>query len=348
MSHRNLAFLAVFVLACRSSPDQGGDSGTGPDGSTPGDSGSGTDGGTNPDGGNPGDSGTTSTGKVVFVIPMENQDQTKIIGNATDAPYINGTLLPAYASGANFQDELANGIPSEPHYVWMEAGTNKFSDVTFLTDADPSSTNSTKETNHLVTQLDTAKISWMSYQEGITSNTCPVSSTGYYAAKHDPFVFFQDVVGKPPSSKNAYCSAHHKAITDLSGDLKNSAVASYNFITPDLCNDMHGAGGCPQGTSNSANIQAGDTWLKNNLQPIIDYAFAHDGYVFITWDEGSSTQLMPFIAIGKHAKVKYAGPVQYTHSSLLKSEEEILGVPVLSTASSANDFADLFDQGSFP
>ena len=352
MISRNLIFLGVFVAACGSSPDQGGDAGTTPDGGTPqGDSGSQTDGGPNSDGGNPGgdagDSGTTQTGKVIFVIPMENQDQTKIIGNPTDAPYINKTLLMNYATASAYQDTLALNIPSEPHYVWMEAGTNKFSDpITFTTDADPSSSNSTKETNHLVTQLENAKVSWMSYQEGINANTgaCPIHSNGYYAAKHDPFVFFQDVSGSTPSATNPYCMAHHKDLSKLSGDLANSTVADYNFVTPDLCNDMHGAGGCPQGTTNAEDIQAGDTWLKNNLQPMIDYAIAHDGYVFIVWDEGDTSLTIPFIAIGKNVKVKYSGPTTYSHSSLLKSEEEILGVPVLSTVSSANDFADLFTQ----
>src|SRR5579885_1873897 len=85
-----LVFLTFCVFACGSSPDQG-------------------DGGTNPDGGAPpGDAGdgATSASKVIFVIPMENQDQTAIVGNTTDAPYINGTLLPAYASASNFGDEL--------------------------------------------------------------------------------------------------------------------------------------------------------------------------------------------------------------------------------------------------
>ncbi|HEY1957425.1 MAG TPA: alkaline phosphatase family protein [Polyangiaceae bacterium] len=352
MLHRNLIFLGVFVVACGSSTDQGDDSGTTTDSGSPqGDSGSQTDGATNPDGGNPGadaggDSGQTQTGKVIFVVAMENHDETEIIGDMTDAPYINKTLLPLYATTSNFQDPLTHSIPSEPHYVWMEAGTNKFSDTTFTTDSDPSSTNSTKETNHLVTQLQTAGISWMSYQEGITAGTCPVSSipAKYYAAKHDPFVFFQDVAGKPPASGNANCIAHHKPITSLSDDIKNSTVASYDFVTPSLCNDMHGAGGCPQGTTDAENILAGDTWLKNNLQPMIDYAVAHDGYVFVVWDEGDSTQTMPFIAIGKNVKVKYSGATMYTHSSLLKSEEEILGVTVLPAVSGANDFADLFTQ----
>lgn len=346
-----LVFLAAFACACGSSPDQG-DAGSDPDGGTSGDGASqndgspATDGGGTSDGAGGGDSGQSGT-KVIFVIPMENKAQAQIYGNTTDAPYINGTLVKSYAYTSAFTDELP-ALNSEPHYIWMEAGTNAFSDHTFTTDNDSSSSNSTSSTAHLSAQLDAAKISWTSYQEDMKPGTCPISSTGMYATKHNPFVFFQDVSGKPPSASNANCIAHHKPLTALVGDLNGSAVSTYNFVTPNLCHDMHGDASCPQGTATAGNIKAGDDWLKANLQPIIDYAFAHDGYVFITWDEGDSTNLIPFIAISKHAIPNHGSTVAYTHSSLLKSEEEILGVPVLSSVTSANDFADLFDQGTFP
>ncbi|HEV7508571.1 MAG TPA: hypothetical protein VGS07_27060 [Thermoanaerobaculia bacterium] len=62
----------------------------------------------------------------VFVIAMENHDSTQIYGNTTDAPYINNTLIPAYAHSTNFNDTLALSIPSEPHYVWMERAPTPF------------------------------------------------------------------------------------------------------------------------------------------------------------------------------------------------------------------------------
>lgn len=335
MTRLNAVILATCALACGgSSPDQG-------------------DGGTTPDGGQPNDSsnndGSPNGPKIIFVIAMENQSLTAIDGNTTDAPYINGTLLTAYAHTTSFTDELPL-VNSEPHYVWMESGTNKFSDTTFTTDNDPSMSNSTSSTAHLATQLNTAGISWTSYQEGMTPGTCPVSSISstFYAAKHDPFVFFQDIAGNPPATGTAGCIAHHKPLSALGGDL-GAAVSRYNFITPDLCHDMHGDSACSQGTDVSGNIHAGDNWLMTNLQPIIDYAMANNGYVFITWDEGDKQTLQtPFIAIGKHVKAGYTGTVAYNHSSMLKSEEEILGVPILPTVMSASDLADLFESGTFP
>ena len=345
----------MFAVACGSSGSTsnsgataGGDGGTGEPSADGGlsDANAGSDGSSVAKDGSIAPSGP----KPVFVIPMENKDDSEIYGDTTDAPYINGTLMKTYAYATSFTDELAHTIPSEPHYVWMESGTNSFSDKTFSTDSDPSSTNSTSNTDHLATQLNAAGISWTSYQEGITAGTCPINSIAaqFYAAKHDPFVFFQDITGKPPSASAAACASHHKALSSLASDLSSGSVATYNFITPNLCNDMHGDTNCPQGTATAGNITAGDNWLKNNLPAIVTYALAHDGYVFIVWDEGDALGLMPFIAIGNHVIAAKDGTVVYNHSSLLKSEEEILGVPVSSRAMGANDFADLFASGTFP
>lgn len=281
--------------------------------------------------------------RTVFVIPLENKPDTAIYGNTTDAPYINGLFAIANRA-TNFKDELPS-LDSEPHYVWMEAGTNAFSDHTFTTDNDASATNSTSHTEHLVTQLSAAGVPWMSYQEGIAAGKCPISSTGNYAAKHDPFVFFQDVSGTPPSATNAGCIAHHAPYSQLAADLAGGQLTGFVFITPDLCHDMHGALNCPSGTGSSSNIRAGDTWLAAELPRIIEYANAHDGVIFLTWDEGNSTNIIPFLALGSHV-IAGTSATMYTHSSLLKTIEEIFGVPVLASVTSANDFADMFEPGT--
>ena len=88
---------------------------------------------------------------------------------------------------------------------------------TFSNDNAPSDSHSTASTAHLVTQLDAAGVAWMSYQEDINADTCPISSVRFYAPKHDPFVFFKDVAGDPPSSSNAHCIAHHKPYSAFAG-----------------------------------------------------------------------------------------------------------------------------------
>src|SRR5262245_24393505 len=79
---------------------------------------------------------------TIFVIPMENKSSPGIYGNMNDAPYIQGLIgttgMAAYAT--KFTDELP-ALDSEPHYIWMEAGTNVFTDHTFSNDNDASASN---------------------------------------------------------------------------------------------------------------------------------------------------------------------------------------------------------------
>jgi hypothetical protein len=250
----------------------------------------------------------------VFVIAMENTDRDKIYKDRSSSTAYLQTLLRDYAHADNFIDELP-GFYSEPHYLWMEAGTNVFSDHTFTRkdDADASRSNSTGSGDHLVAQIKgDAKLSWMTYQEGVAAGSCPIRSGGdHYAAKHNPFVFFQDVSGDPPSPTNAYCAAHVKPYKALAQDLHANDVADYVFITPNLCNDMHGAFLC-----NSDHVGAGDSWLKSQLPPLVSWAKDHSGVIFVTWDQGSVTNQMPFIAIGPGVKPGYAGAVRYGLLSL--------------------------------
>jgi phospholipase C len=285
--------------------------------------------------------------KHVIVIAMENHDADEIYGQPANAPYINTALLPKFARAMNFDDELARQVPSEPHYVWMEAGTNAFTDHIFTNDDDPSSMNSTASAAHLVTQIKHSRsLTWMTYQEGQsgTTGSCPIVSSGFYAAKHNPFVFFKDVSGAPPSQANAYCAAHSKPYSSFAADLAANQIANYVFITPNLCHDMHGALTCGFGNL----IKSGDDWLKAELPAMIQWASRNSGVIFITWDEGDATGRMPFLAIGPGVKAHYAGKVSYDHGSITKSVEKIFNLPVLPTLVGKNDLSDLFRPGQFP
>ena len=205
-------------------------------------------------------------------------------------------MLPTGARATSFIDELPVGSPSEPHYVWMEAGTNVFADRTFTTDSAPSASNSTASTAHLATQIVAAGLSWTAYQEGIdaTTGSCPIAGSGFYAPKHDPFVFFRDVAGSPPAKTTRLARRTSRTCRPWLAISRPARSPNYVFITPNLCHDMHGASGCPD----SNWIRAGDTWLGENLPPILSFAEAHAGVVFVLWDEGDATGHLPFVALG--------------------------------------------------
>lgn len=286
--------------------------------------------------------------KFVFVIVMENTDANQVYGNSKRARYINESLAPRYARAANFNDPLPLEIPSEPHYIWMEAGTNVFSDHVFVSDDDPSSENSTASKEHLVTQIkNSGRVTWMTYQEDINSNTgrCPVLHKFPYAPKHNPFVFFHDVSGNPPRKDNPYCIEHTKPYSSFAADLAANKITNYVYITPNLCHDMHGDKRC---RPKEDRVTAGDKWLASELPRIIEWVHKNSGVIFLVWDEGDSTSKIPFFAIGPGVKPGYESHIEYDHGSLVRSIEEIFGLQFLPEVSSKNSLVDLFQPGAFP
>jgi len=274
--------------------------------------------------------------QTVFLILMENHNWTgdgnlDIKGNLA-APYINKTLLPMASHAEQYYNPPGNH-PSLPNYLWLEAGTN-FG----IYNDNPPSQNHQGTHKHVVTQMDAARISWKSYDENISGQVCPLVDGGSYAVRHDPFVYFDDVTNHlDPHSAN--CIKHVRPFTELARDLKANNVARYNFITPNVCDDMHDScGGDP--------IAHGDKWLARNLPLILkSSAYQKGGAIFITWDEANSGDgpigmivLSPF---GKgHG---YSNRLSYTHGSTLRTVQEIFGLqPFLNNAGSEKDLRDLF------
>jgi phospholipase C len=323
----------VSLASCSSpmdTPDaaSGADSGSTTDASPTTDSGSPVDAASAVDAARP-DSGTVPAFRHVFVVLMENHNWSDIHGSAS-APYINGLL----ATGSHAEQYFnPPGIhPSEPNYLWLEAGSN----FGVLNDLAPS-VNHQSTTDHLVTQLEAAGVTWRSYQQGISGTTCPLTATGHYAPKHNPMIFFDDVTDTN-STTSARCIAHVRPYTELATDLAAGTTAQYNFITPDLCHDMHDS--C---APTNDPIAQGDTWLSTEIPMILSSAaYADGGLILITWDESEMGDFpIGMIALSATVTPGYSNTIPYTHGSTLRTVEEIFGVPLLRDATTATDLSDL-------
>ncbi len=370
--------------------------------------------------------------KTVFVIAMENHNWTQPVqlpGNIQqvyqnpNAPFINslvnGTAFAtvngstvdiseqvAYASAYHNVLATPSGNnphihPSEPNYLWAEAGTN----FGVLNDNDPfaaSGGTNQNSTQHLVTVLTQAGKTWKSYQEDIdltssgglltnaplpqnewtvplasfSGNFAPGSFNAYngstqynYAAKHNPMVFFTDSNGGNDSTSANPLSKQYAPLQQLAIDLANGSVADYNWITPDQYNDMHTAlrGGYKGLTGDAANIRQGDDFLSQIIPVIMaSDAYKNHGAIIIWFDESESDGLagdngddfnhtVGEIVISSRAHknvdgLPYASPVNFTHSSDLKTMQEIFRTrgPLLGDAANATDLSDLFDPGAVP
>ena len=352
----------------------------------------------------------------VFVIALENHNFTQpstytstqqIFGNPA-APFINSLITAgnpnsvdvSYASNyTNVPVQTASSPsgagavhPSEPNYIWSEAGQTAPNGV--RTDADPSAAAKNilpASTPSLSAILQANGKTWTSYQEdtqlvtvgGKLTNTVKPSSQytvpltslsgtsstytnpyngshqDNYAPKHDPQVFF--------SATNGASSAQNYApLQALATDLANNTVSNYNFISPDQFNDMHStlSGGFTYNgvhyTGDAASIAQGDNFLAQ-IVPLIEasQAFKNNGMIVIWNDEtegdGASTAgfTSTEIVISPLAKGNaYTNTTSYTHSSDLRTFQEIFGVdpatgtPWIGDAANATDLSGLLKAGA--
>jgi phosphatidylinositol-3-phosphatase len=283
-----------------------------------------------------------SNAPIVFLIVMENHNWAGSggIAGSSEAPYINKTLVPMAAVANSYFNPPGNH-PSLPNYLWMEAGQN------FGVHADGLPSEYHQSTHaHLSELLHNAGIPWRAYEESMSGKVCPLepegahdsSGSNLYQPRHFPQIFFNDMTNdNDPNS--AYCIERARPFTDLASDLKDNNIGRYNFVTPNMCDDGHD----PCGGNAIAHI---DTWLKDNLPIILNSAQYKAGHVvvFITADEAENGDgPIPFFAIGSGVKRGYKNEIHYTHSSLLRTLEEIFKVsPMLGGAASATDLRDLF------
>jgi hypothetical protein len=299
--------------------------------------------------------------KTVWVILMENHNWTgnnagaafgapDIKGNPL-APYINGTLLPTSAHAEQYYNPPGNH-PSQPNYLWLEAGTN----FGVLADTQPGQPQLNTHL-HLARLLEEAGISWTAYAEpdfgSPVFDVCPLDFT-YLDVEHLALVYFNDVnTGLNPLS--AECIAHVRPYYQLATDLANQTSARYNFITPNLCHDGHeGISPCDRLESTDNTLRS-DTWLKQNVPLILESEeYKRGGALLIIWDEAEDSGaysdgpigmflLSPFAKGG--GRRAHSNSIHYDHSSTLKTLEEIFHVePLLGAAADpeTNDLSDLF------
>ncbi|MDI3193950.1 alkaline phosphatase family protein [Pseudarthrobacter sp. AL07] len=270
--------------------------------------------------------------KTVFVVMMENTDWKDVKANGS-YPYLNSVLLPSSAYAENYSTTY--GHPSLPNYIALEAGDSMgLTDGTFLPP-----TPSTSMTDHLVTQLRTAGISWRYYAENLPGDgtTCNISDPGTpYSLDHNAFVYFDDV-----RNDAGYCQSHERPYSEFAGDLTNNTVPAYNFIVP---NDWDQGEKLASG-SNCMPCQA-DSFLKSEIPKIqASAAYQNGGAILILWDEMGWDGNYPsgLIVNSPYGKTNYSNTIAYNHGSTLRTVQEIFGVgPLLRQASTATDLSDLF------
>jgi len=174
-----------------------------------------------------------------------------------------------------------------------------------------------------------------------------------YAARHDGFTFFTSV-----TANQVFCAAHILSFRPLPGDLAQaSTTPAFSFIAPDLCNDGHDS---PCVTGARGGLAQADAFLARWVPEIMAApTYRGGGLIVITFDEGSDSAACCGEASGfgpGHPDVPLPGKngpgggrigavllsplirpgtvstVDYNHYSLLRTVEDIFGLPHLGDA----------------
>ena len=297
--------------------------------------------------------GTSPHITKVLWIAMENEsygtDSKDIPGNPS-ASYIKNSVASQCGSTTNYH---ALTHPSYPNYLAMTSGSTQgvtsdtlgfFNVPSIFSQADPS---------------------WRSYEEFMPTGCDHTFRTGtnppsqYYVGRHNPAASYSALPVGAPTSGDCPTNDEPLGTTStgaLQHDVSSGALSRFSFVTPGLCDDMHTV---PAGDTSCPDIiKGGDNWLSTWL-PLLtsgpDYT-SGNLLIDVVWDEGRGGSngeaclnssavdcIVPNLVISPYT-TSTVSSINLSHYSLLKTTEEILGLPLLGGAAdpATNDMCSGF------
>jgi phosphatidylinositol-3-phosphatase len=254
--------------------------------------------------------GTTTVTPVwrhVVWIVMENKSFNQIIGSS-NAPYVN-SLSVRCGLATNYK---APTHPSLPNYLAMTSGSTHG-----ITDDLPPSAHPLAGAS-IFSQLGGG---WRALQQSMPYN-CDLLNTHVYAVKHNPAAYFTNV--------RAVCKTQNVVL----GATPDTS-ARFTFVTPNLCSDTH-----------DCSIATGDKWLSSFIPKILNSSRYGNGKttIVLTWDEDdhSSANRVATVVVAPTVPPGTRSSIAFTHYSLLRSTEGMLGLPRLNNAATASSMRRAF------
>lgn len=264
--------------------------------------------------------------RKVVIIAEENREEGSVIGNAA-MPYLN-SLAQQYGTATAVDAGYPTSCPSLPGYLLLTAGS------TFgICDNNPATSHRLTGDN-IFQQVSAAGGQWRGFAQSMPA-PCHRTDDGLYASRHTPATYYTGAA--------AACPLWQLPIGDPPNALTTSATANalprFTFVTPDLCHDLHGTPSCPGPAGPPA-----DAWLQAHLPALLTSTDFTSGrlVIFIVWDEGSdASNHVPLIVLAAGAQ-DVVDPRPMTNCAVLRTTEELLGLPLLGCATTAVSLRDAF------
>lgn len=254
-----------------------------------------------------------------YLIVLENHEYGDIVGNP-DAPYLN-QLIRGYGLETNYH---ALAHPSGPNYLALVTGSTQGVTDDGVHDITAPS---------LFDQLDAAGLSWHVYAQDYPGSCFAGESAsgpddggpaGEYVRRHNPAISLDTVRMNP-----ARCAR----ITGLASF--TPGAAAFSMIALNNTTNMH------DGT-----VRQADDFLAALVPHILgDPSFA-DGALFITWDEGTTSDggggHVPMIVVRPGMRPGTQDAALRTHRSFVRTIEDGFGLPCLPATCGSTSMAPLF------
>jgi acid phosphatase len=252
----------------------------------------------------------------VIVVVFENKEFPQVIGSS-EGPTFN-RLSRRYALLTNYD---AVGHPSLPNYLALVSGSTHgiTSDCTSCL----------VSAGNLADTLERAGKTWKTYAEGLPQPGFTGPSAGRYAKKHNPFLYFKDVVTRRGRLRRIV------PLTQFARDLAGNRLPDFSLVVPDLCHDMH-----------DCSVATGDAWLATFIRPLLRRNVLGRGVVFVVFDEGDENAdgggHVPALALGPLVRPGARAAADLDHFSLLRTIEDAWGMARLGRSKGATPITGIW------
>jgi phosphatidylinositol-3-phosphatase len=256
--------------------------------------------------------GTIPTADHVFLVMLENHGFAQVIGSPS-MPYLN-SLATQHALATNY---FADTHPSIGNYFMLTTGEIQTNDDAFT---------GTISSDNIPRAFATAGKTWKSYMESLPSVGYTGGDVYPYFKHHNPFVYMTDVLNSGAETANV------APFTQLAADMSAGALPNFAFIAPNAENDAHDCPGGGSACTDDQKLAAADTWLKNNIDPLINAPALSNSVFIITFDEGVNLDLrngggqVAMVMVGSHVKSGFKSTTFFQHESTLRVILDLLQV----------------------
>lgn len=239
----------------------------------------------------------------VVVVIEENRGYAQIMDPLRSDSYIHALAK----RGLLFTQSYGVTHPSQPNYLALFSGstqgvTGNICPLSF-------------DTDNLATRLLDAGLGFASYAESLPATGDSICMSGAYQRKHNPLANWQGM--RLPATLN-------KRFADFPQDF--SQLPTVSFVIPDQAHDMH-----------DGSFFAADDWLKQHIDPYVDWAFKHNSLLILTWDEDDGRQYNRVVTLLVGPMVKPGRSAQrIDHYSVLRMLLDFYGLPTLGASRDAS------------